>query len=141
MIATQAMAIDFCWIFFGSQVTLAWLIVFLAYPSTLVVGERLHTCCRQHLSESSFDRFVIATFLGSSWISKKHSKSSSCFFQLLRNSQNVPAAKSSTLFEEFLRPGAAFWRRTASPRAGSRWLNRRSGRAPRLGRSARLGEK
>lgn len=28
------------------KVTLAWLIVFLAYPSTLVLGERLHTCCR-----------------------------------------------------------------------------------------------
>lgn len=33
--------------FMGVCVTLAWLIVFLAYPSTLVIGERLHTCCRR----------------------------------------------------------------------------------------------
>ncbi|CAK8996153.1 unnamed protein product [Durusdinium trenchii] len=33
--------------FMGICVTLAWLIVFLAYPSTLVLGERLHTCCRR----------------------------------------------------------------------------------------------
>jgi len=42
--------------FMGVCVTLAWLIVFLAYPSTLVIGERLHTCCRRCILAESKPR-------------------------------------------------------------------------------------